>query len=377
MYLSRLEAPGSPLPARMGLISPRHAATGKSPALLAGRAYAIAGGRARDEGAAAAAAAAAALTGVVSTGNLRRLASEAEFRSARPGDPQQPPLLRGATVGAQQQGSAAAGVGLGRAALRRHNSLVQERGDKDPGIGTSTSSGDSGGSGASSSRGGRGGMMPDPQQQQQQQPHPGYYHTIGPSSTLAQRASGTSAALSRVRKLAGAAMSREGSFLTALSLLGGEDSGGGGSGGGNHPPYASPPTAGVTWLGSPPIPSRSASVGSNDTGGFDPSSPPGVGMPLLSTSPAPTTIIMGPGARGPGAASSSSAAAFGYAGSGGSGGGGGGLYYPGGPGAAAGGRGGGGGGGAAGSGREEERVMAGLIADAREINELCRCVRRR
>jgi hypothetical protein len=98
------------------------------------------------------------------------------------------------------------------------------------------------------------------------------------------------------------------------------------------------------------------------------SSPPG--MPLLATSPAPATVIMGPGARGapPSSSYGPSAAGAGFGG-GNSGSGG----YPG---AAAAPRdGSGGGGGGAGLGWEPmNRVMAGLIADAREINELCRCV---
>ncbi len=352
------------MPARV--VSPRHAitaattSTGKSPSTgaLAGRAWAIGGDEIMGSGRSPP------LTlSMKSTGNLRRLASEAEFRAAR-GDhpPQQPPsLLRGASTG----GTAQAAAGLGRAALLRHNSLLQGQGQGDPRdasspTGTNTSRGSSA----------RGVGIPDPQR------HAAYYHTIGPGSTLSgQRGSGTAAALFRVRKLAGAAMGREGSFLTALSLLGGEDSGGSGSAGSGHPPYASPPTNAATaaaWLGSPPYPLRSASIGSSDAGGggggmFDASSPPG--MPhLLSTSPAPATVIMGPGARAALPPSSYASSAAGGAGFGA--GFGGGRGYPG----AATATDRRGGGGSAGLGWESvNREMALLIADAREMNELCRC----
>ena len=405
MYLSRLaggasgssgSGPGSPLPARLGLASPRNAggasSTSKSPSFSAARAGLDGGGALAVPGRSPLSLPAPTLS-MAPTGNLRRLASVAEFRSACKSslaggaDPQQlPALLRGASVGGaagaaaaqlqqQQQQLQQQQQGLGRAALRRYNNLVQEE-QEAAAAAASTTSG--------SGRGGGSGPFTAPPP-----PHPGCYHTIGPGSTLGQRAAGTAAAISRVRKLAGAAMSREGSFLTALSLLGGEDAAANAAAGGrdqyHHPqlPYASPPTAGSLGLGTPPLPFRSSSVGSNDThhsgsgggggGGFDPSSPPG--MPLLSTSPAPATVIMGPGARAPmGMSASSALASGGGAGPGGAvgsavgHGGGGGRYAA--SGNAVGG--GGVGGGRGGWGEPRNRAMAGLIADAREITELCR-----
>lgn len=408
MYLSRLaggasgssgSGPGSPLPARLGLSSPRNAvggagsSTSKSPSFSAARAGLDGSGALAVPGRSPPSLPAPTLS-MASTGTLRRLASVAEFRSASKAslaggaDPQQPhppALLRGASVGGaagaaaaqlqQQQQLQLQQQGLGRAALRRHNSLVQE--EQEAAAAAAAASTTSG-----SSRGGGSGPFAAPPPP----PHPGYYHTIGPGSTLGQRAAGTAAAISRVRKLAGAAMSREGSFLTALSLLGGEDAAVNAAAGGRDQyhhsqlPYASPPTAGSLGLGTPPLPFRSSSVGSNDThhsgsggggggGGFDPSSPPGV--PLLSTSPAPATVIMGPGARAPmGMSASSAFASGGGAGPGGAviGGAVGGGYPTSGNGVGAGGVGGGRGG----WGEPRNRAMAGLIADAREITELCR-----
>lgn len=358
-YLSNLASggassgtgPGSPLPARLSLASSRHAAGArKSPSVASFRGHAVfSATAAAAEGAdafslAARSPPAAAMTtalSAASTGNLRRLASEAELRSHSRGlDSQPPPPFPRTAVGA--------GGGPGRLSLRRHNSLVQDRAR-----------------GGSSSRGSG---VTDAAAH-----HPSYHHTIGPGSALAPpRASGGTAAA--VRKLAGAAMSRERSFLTALSMLGSED--GSGSGGSvdyhqhhAHPSYASPPTtasaaATASRMGSPPILLRSSSVSSSDTaGGFDPSTSPG-GMPLLSTSPAPGALIMGPGGRGRAAPSSS--ATTGAAGAAGS------RGYPAGGAETAGGDGGGGGG--AGWWEPVNRVVAGLIADAREITELCRYV---